>query len=215
MELALRRAYGYAFGPKIRKRAGFGMGDLVVDAQGVTCDDSMMTDSGCPTLDTTPSDIGTTLTTTPATGAPITVIDSSGIVWTCDANGNCCDPSQNCQVGPPSVATSVPAGTTGTKAASATAANQSAATLVASLAAAAAAVAKTATGTSGSIQCGNGTAVPVGSKCPGAVGTSVCPSGLTLVGTTCTASLVPGLSNSSLVMIGIALVALMAFSGKK
>ncbi len=27
--------------------------------------------------------------------------DSSGVVWNCDASGNCCDPNLNCQVGPP------------------------------------------------------------------------------------------------------------------
>lgn len=209
MELALRRAYGYAYGPKIRKRAGFGMGFLGDDTTG---DDSADTPDTTNTLyqdliaqGVDPADASAYISTVPTVSVPnagaITVQSTTASdLAALQASGASCSSSGDCVLTP-------------AQAASATAGGS--ATLAASIAAAAASVARAATGTSGSIQCGNGVAIPVGSRCPGAVGTSVCPTGLTLVGTTCTASLVPGLSNSSLVMIGIALAALMAFSGKR
>jgi hypothetical protein len=214
MELALRRAYGYAFGPKIRKRAGFGMGFLG--------DDTTLDDTGDGTVsaqDTTnslyagliaqgvdPADASAYISTVPTVTVPnagsITVQSTTASdLAALQASGASCSSSGDCVLTPAQAASASASGSTA---------------LAGSIAAAAAAIAKTVSGVgTGSIQCGNGQAVAIGQSCPGAPVGSVCPTGFTLSGTTCTASLVPGLSNSTLVLIGIAFVAFMAFSGKK
>jgi hypothetical protein len=186
---------------------------------GLECDDGSVPGSYVAPVAST---VGTTLSTnTPVTQAAATamtttpVVDSSGIVWNCDANGNCCDPSGNCQQGPPTVLTSVPPNATTGQTSSASAANQSNAALVAALAAAAVAAGKSVAAPAGSIQCSSGVAVAAGQKCPGATGTSVCPAGSTLVGTTCTTSVLAGVSNSSLVVIALVAFLFVSMSGKK
>ena len=238
MELALRRAYGYAYGPKIRKRAGFGMGrlgdcvsydtsgDCIDDGSGTVTTQTIPLDLTCPTGQVSDGAGGCTPATlslfTDATGNQCSLASAStsganvGLCPGSDANstlltdihGNTCivgvmDNNGLCPASPGYNSTTVghpPASTS------------SAAAIAAALAASATAIAKGAT--SGSIQCGNGQAVAIGQSCPGAPVGSVCPTGFTLSGTTCTASLVPGLSNSTLVLIGIAFVALMAFQKK-
>ena len=206
MELSLRRSYGYAFAPPLNRWGMAGLGD---DGSGETVTEGGGTigtpdnSSGETDIPLYVAPIGTTLTTTPTySGAPIAIVDSSGNSWNCDANGNCCDASGNCQQGPPTILSSTPPNATVGQSASATAANQSAAQLVAALASAAAAVGKSVVGTPGSIQCSTGVAVAAGQRCPGAVGTSVCPPGLSLIGGSCSASsVIPGLSNTMLVII--------------
>ena len=109
--------------------------------------------------------IDTTLTPTLTPGGNIPIVDSSGVTWNCDANGNCCDPSNDCQQGRPSIASSAPTGASSAVVRSASPANQSAAQIVAALAQSVSA-ARAGTIAGGSVQCGNGVAVPAGQKCP-------------------------------------------------
>jgi hypothetical protein len=240
MELALRRSYGYAFAPPLNRWGMQGLGQLCSDGSdpgddgacpdgdaptfetdqyGATCQVASMVGGNCPgsaPVSTVSSPTGTALTSTPTTAAANSylIVDSTGVTWTCDSNGNCCNPSMICQQGPPTILTTAPPNATAAQNASSAASNQSTAALVAALATAAAAAGKSVVGAAGSIQCSAGVAVPAGTKCPGATGTSVCPAGSTLIGTTCSASIIPGLSNSTL-MIGAVVVLAVMMMGKK
>jgi hypothetical protein len=220
MELALRREFGIPYALPLNRWGMQGLGQTCADGTesyegdaGLECDDGSVPGSYVAPVS---SPISTTLTTTPTTAdaSSYLIVDSTGVTWTCDSNGNCCNPSMVCQQGPPTILTAAPPNATVAQNASAAAANQSNAALVAALATAAAAAGKAVVGVPGSIQCSPGVAVPSGTKCPGATGTSVCPAGSTLSGTTCSTSVIAGLSNMTLV-IGLAIVAVLMMSGKK
>jgi hypothetical protein len=89
-----------------------------------------------------------------------------------------------------------------------------AAQIAAALAASAAAAAKALAAQGTHINCGNGTTAPVGSACAGAAVGQVCPTGMTLSGTTCVTGLF-GMSTTTLLLIGVVLFAFMAESGGK
>lgn len=201
-----------------------GAGGLVTDESGNTCAASAFVNGQCPAslVASTVAGAGASAGSSsgsPTSSAPLVstyqITDATGVIWNCDTNGNCCNPSMTCQQGPPTIVTTIPPNATAAQNASGSTANQSTAALVAALATAAAAAGKAVVGVPGSIQCSAGVAVPAGTKCPGATGTSVCPAGSTLSGTTCSASIIPGLSNSTL-MIGVVIfAAVMLMSGKK
>ncbi len=219
MEVALRRGYGYAFGPKIRKRAGFGMGDTCVDYDSEGNCLSSIPDPTLTSVDPStlyPEPGYNIIPTVDAAGNPlgVPIVDASGVTWSCNSTtGNCCDPNNNCQQGPPSIANASPAGATAAQIASASAANQSNAALIAGIATAAGAAIRAAAAVTGAhVTCPTGVSVPVGTPCPGAAVGSVCPTGYTLNGTTCTQGIL-GMSTSTLLLIGVAVFALMAIEG--
>ena len=191
MNLALRRGYGFAYGPHVRPVASASIGGLGQDNQLCTEVDP---DTGLCTA----YENADTLAATPA----YQITDSSGVGWSCDQNGNCCDPNGNCQQGPPTVATTAPAGAAPAVVKSASSANQSTAQLVAALASAAAIARGAVTGGAavvppGSMRCPSGVVVPIGSSCP------------TTPVTGASAPLIAGISNSTLGLIAVAFVALM------
>jgi hypothetical protein len=208
MEVALRRGYGYAFGPKIMKRAGFGMGDTsLVCADGTQPDATGTCDDGStPAVDpsTLYADPGSTIVpTVDASGNPIstsTITDQYGSACTVaqwDSINNLCP------------------GSAGYNAASVGVGTGTAAQLAAALATAAATTAKAIAAASGTrINCGNGTTTAVGTPCAGAPVGSVCPTGMTLSGTTCSAGIL-GMSSSTLMLLAIAVVVVIAMEGKK
>jgi hypothetical protein len=212
MEVALRRGYGWAFGPKIMRRAGYGMGDTsLVCSDGTLPQDDGEGGTYClngstPAVDpsTIYADPGSTIIpTVTSTGAPLstsTITDQYGSACTVaqwDSINNLCP------------------GSAGYNAASVGVGTGSAAQLAAAIAAAAAVAAKAIAGATGTqISCGNGTTVPVGTPCAGAPVGSICPTGMTLSGTTCTSSIL-GLSSSSFMLLAIAVVVIIAMEGKK
>lgn len=233
MQLALRRAYGYAYNP-FRGMRGLGAtcGDGTADGEAacfgvVTSNDPVPTvtvpNPGsllCP--DGSPPFSDGTCTETPAsTGVnPIQVTDSSGVVWTCDSSGRCMDPYGNAQIGPPTTNNPIQAAAAAQVAARAGSGYgaASAATQAAQLAAAVSnAVARAIAPTSGTI-CPPGyiygTPGQSVTVAPGAatVGTGKC---LPVSGGVGTGQLISGVSNTSLGLIALAVFALMMMGSKR
>ena len=208
MEVALRRAYGYAFGPKIRKRAGFGMGslgDLCADCTEPPCLDGS-TPGDC---DSSPicSGYSATPLTTPIPDQTILPAPSTDTIT--DQYGSACTVAQWDSIN------NLCPGSAGYNAASVGVGTGTAAQLAAALATAAATTAKAIAAASGTrINCGNGTTTAVGTPCAGAPVGSVCPTGMTLSGTTCSAGIL-GMSSSTLMLLAIAVVVVIAMEGKK
>jgi hypothetical protein len=241
MQVTLRRAYGYAYGPPYRFRGLRGLGDTCDDgstASGGICDDGSLpigiitgNDPGiapvpiimpnpttllCPDGSAPFSD--GTCTETPSMPLGATVVDSSGITWHCDSKGNCCDPTNNCIQGAPT-----PSATSASTAAQVNAlakASQgvygaaSAATVAAQVAAAIAKAVAPLTGTTcpaGYVYGAPGQSVQLG---PGVatVGAGKC---IPMIGAAGSPSLIPGVSNTTLGIAAVVVFALFMMGGKR
>jgi hypothetical protein len=244
MEVALRRSYGFAFSPPLNRWGMQGLGQTCGDG---TAEGEALCFAPAVAVSTDPNPVDTSsgslysqliaagvnpvdaeayLTTgqlpagsTGPVAAALTVVDSSGITWHCDANGNCCDPSLNCQVGPPTTNTAAQASVASQVAALAKVSQgvygaASAATIATQAAQIAAAVARAVAPTPGTSNCPAGYVYGA----PGA-SVSIAP-GIVTAGTgkclpsTVSAGILPGVSNSTLA-IGVAAVVLLMLMGKR